>query len=200
MTPHDPDPDGGDSARQRRDPGAPDSPDLPDPPDLPDLPGDLLDLLRAVAAARAAGRTHDDEPRLEQAHAASTRLAVYGTLAPGEPNHHHVRGLGGRWFPGEVRGWRAQRAYPVFTWDEAAPPVPVQVLEAVALPARWAQLDAFEGADYVRVLVPVRTADGRTRVANLYQARAPVAQPVAQPVAPPPTTPPTPQSGAGQSS
>ena len=29
---------------------------------------------------------------------ADHRLAVYGSLAPGRPNHHHVAALGGRWF------------------------------------------------------------------------------------------------------
>jgi hypothetical protein len=33
------------------------------------------------------------------------RLAMYGSLAPGRSDHHHVAGLRGRWFPGEVEAY-----------------------------------------------------------------------------------------------
>jgi hypothetical protein len=36
--------------------------------------------------------------------AAETRLATYGTLAPGRPNHGHLSDVPGRWLVGEVRG------------------------------------------------------------------------------------------------
>jgi len=39
------------------------------------------------------------EPQIESADA-HRRLATYGTLAPGRPNHHHLDGLDGRWFDG----------------------------------------------------------------------------------------------------
>ena len=35
---------------------------------------------------------------------ADWRLAVYGTLAPGRPNHHQLSALSGRWSEGHVRG------------------------------------------------------------------------------------------------
>ena len=35
---------------------------------------------------------------------ANRRLATYGTLGPGRPNHHHLADLGGRWLRGSVRG------------------------------------------------------------------------------------------------
>src|SRR5262245_49733801 len=35
---------------------------------------------------------------------ATTRLASYGTLAPGKPNHHQLYPLKGRWLRGVVRG------------------------------------------------------------------------------------------------
>ena len=80
------------------------------------------------------------------------RLATYGSLAPGRPNHHHVAGLGGRWFPGEVRGrlveagWGAALGYPALILDPEGAAVPVQVLESADLLAQWSRLDAFEGA------------------------------------------------------
>jgi gamma-glutamylcyclotransferase (GGCT)/AIG2-like uncharacterized protein YtfP len=33
------------------------------------------------------------------------RLAVYGSLAPGQANHHQLAGLAGEWRSGVVRGW-----------------------------------------------------------------------------------------------
>lgn len=36
--------------------------------------------------------------------AADTRLATYGTVAPGRANHHQLAGLAGRWLQGTVRG------------------------------------------------------------------------------------------------
>ncbi|MEO6281336.1 gamma-glutamylcyclotransferase family protein [Roseateles sp.] len=39
-------------------------------------------------------------------------------------------------------------------------------------PVMWTRLDAFEGADYERVQVPVALADGRTETAWVYRFRA----------------------------
>ncbi len=105
------------------------------------------------------------------------RLAVYGTLAPGEVNHHIVADLGGSWTAGRVRGRRVQLdPYPLFfpcerVGSPATNHVAVQVLESPALPDAWPRLDAFEGPDYRRILVAVDTADG-TRVANIYEGVA----------------------------
>ena len=46
------------------------------------------------------------------------------------------------------------------------------VLESKGLPARWAELDRFEGDEYRRVLVPVRLPNARMLAANLYALRA----------------------------
>jgi hypothetical protein len=32
------------------------------------------------------------------------RLATYGTLGPGRPNHHQLDGFEGRWLAGQVNG------------------------------------------------------------------------------------------------
>jgi gamma-glutamylcyclotransferase (GGCT)/AIG2-like uncharacterized protein YtfP len=90
-----------------------------------------------------------------------TRLAVYGTLAPGKPNHHQLDGLGGDWGDGIVRGclinkgWAAEAGYPALTLDPEAEDIDVQVFSSQDLPAHWARLDAFEGEDYRRVAVDV---------------------------------------------
>jgi gamma-glutamylcyclotransferase (GGCT)/AIG2-like uncharacterized protein YtfP len=94
------------------------------------------------------------------------RLATYGSLAPGRPNHSHVAGLRGRWFPGQVRGrlleagWGAALGYPGMLLDPDGPAIDVQVLESADLPGQWSRLDDFEGPAYERVLTSVETATG----------------------------------------
>lgn len=113
-----------------------------------------------------------DEPRDDPSH----RLAVYGTLAPGEVNHHEVEDLVGTWHPGFVRGvftpqgWGTTYGFPALRWDPDGPPVPVQVLVSPDLPDHWQRLDEFEGPGYRRILVPVEDEAGRLlTVANLYE-------------------------------
>jgi gamma-glutamylcyclotransferase (GGCT)/AIG2-like uncharacterized protein YtfP len=78
---------------------------------------------------------------------ARSRLATYGSLAPGRPNHHHVADLRGRWFAGAVRGrlveagWGASLGYPALVLDRSGPTIEVQVLESADLPEHWSRLD-----------------------------------------------------------
>ena len=110
------------------------------------------------------------------------RLAAYGSLLPGENNHHHVAMLVGRWVGGTVegtlhdRGWGAREGYPGFVSGVPGDRVAVKVFESLSLPAAWDRLDAFEGAAYRRILAPVemRTgtgagADTECRVCNIYE-------------------------------
>ena len=105
---------------------------------------------------------------------ADTRLATYGTLAPGRPNHHQLAGLEGRWRNGSVRGrlgatgWAAPLGYPGLVLDPDGQRVDVQLFESPELPDHWVRLDAFEGADYRRVVTQVRTADGEEVPAWIY--------------------------------
>jgi gamma-glutamylcyclotransferase (GGCT)/AIG2-like uncharacterized protein YtfP len=107
----------------------------------------------------------------------SHRLAIYGSLAPGRPNHHHVAGLRGRWVPGEVHGrlveagWGASLGFPALVLDPGGPAIDVQVLESDDLPTHWSRLDDFEGPGYERVLTPVQTATGAVE-AYIYVLRA----------------------------
>lgn len=52
-------------------------------------------------------------------------------------------------------------AFPAFIPDEGGAAVPVQLFRSPDLPAHWARLDAFEGADYRRVAIDVVTDQGR---------------------------------------
>ena len=94
------------------------------------------------------------------------RLAVYGTLAPGRPNHHQLRGLSGRWIEGTVRGqllqegWGAEQGYPGLILDPEGPTVDVQLLDSPDLPEHWTRLDQFEGSGYRRTVTTVSTAEG----------------------------------------
>jgi gamma-glutamylcyclotransferase (GGCT)/AIG2-like uncharacterized protein YtfP len=128
----------------------------------------LLD--RANAARLAGGRDAPAEARLGEAHGGLLRLAVYGTLAPGEVNHDQLSECTGTWRSGTVRGWRREREYPELVLDASGPQVAVQVLESPALAEVWPRLDEFEGEGYRRVLVEVRFAGGGTTVANVYAA------------------------------
>ena len=108
------------------------------------------------------------------------RLAVYGTLGPGRPNHHHLADLAGEWTTGVVHGrlieagWGAGLGYPGIVLDAAAPGVPVDLLTSPDLAAAWDRLDAFEGPGYRRVAAQVETATGPS-TAWIYVLAAPAA-------------------------
>ena len=102
------------------------------------------------------------------------RLAVYGSLAPGKSNHHHLAGIQGEWSDGWVegelidRGWGAGMGFPGIVLRPGGPRVHVKVLESDDLPDQWDRLDTFEGDQYVRLLVPVHLDDGKSVIANIY--------------------------------
>jgi gamma-glutamylcyclotransferase (GGCT)/AIG2-like uncharacterized protein YtfP len=103
------------------------------------------------------------------AEAADTRLAIYGTLAPGKVNHHQISPLAGTWQRGTVRGnllssgWGAALGFPGLVLDPLGPLIEVDLFESPELPAHWARLDDFEGSGYERVLVTVSTPEGERR-------------------------------------
>jgi gamma-glutamylcyclotransferase (GGCT)/AIG2-like uncharacterized protein YtfP len=98
--------------------------------------------------------------------APDTRLAVYGTLAPGRVNHHQISALAGIWQRGTVRGklfssgWGATLGFPGLILDPFGPSVEVDLFESRDLPDHWARLDEFEGTGYRRVVATVNTKEG----------------------------------------
>jgi gamma-glutamylcyclotransferase (GGCT)/AIG2-like uncharacterized protein YtfP len=111
----------------------------------------------------------DDESRRHRGRGVNTaihRLATYGSLAPGRPNHHQLDGLEGRWLAGHVNGmlveagWGAGLGYPALILDPDGSRIDVHIFESIDLPAHWARLDAFEGPGYQRVVTTVRTSTG----------------------------------------
>ncbi|WP_222106070.1 gamma-glutamylcyclotransferase family protein [Catellatospora sichuanensis] len=112
------------------------------------------------------------------------RLATYGSLAPGRPNHHQLAGLDGRWFAGHLHGrlldagWGATLGYPGLVVDPHGERVDVQVFESSELPAHWSRLDAFEGSQYERVPVTVHTPGGLVEAFAYVLSASDAAQPV----------------------
>lgn len=106
-----------------------------------------------------------------------TRLIIYGTLAPGRPNHYLLSDVGGTWSKVEIEGdffaegWGAAAGYPGLIARRGGPKVTAHLLESDDLPAYWPKLDEFEGPGYRRALAPARTSDGRYVVANYYEIR-----------------------------
>ena len=110
----------------------------------------------------------------------NSRLAVYGSLAPGESNHSVIEDVSGEWAEGRVAGkmhdagWGADHGYPGLVWEpQSSNGVPVKLLTFSALGSTWQRLDAFEGGDYWRILVPVDGVNGETVIANIYAIRDP---------------------------
>ena len=149
----------------------------------------LSEVRRLVDAANAARQRSDaagDAERwLDDHFRTSHTLAVYGTLAPGQPNHHVVAPLGGEWTDGLIEGdliplgWGAALGYPGFRPRAGGEAVAVKVLTVPSLATAWPDLDRFEGPGYRRILVPIfgtelgpeQAGERRLRtVANLYSA------------------------------
>lgn len=105
------------------------------------------------------------------------KLAIYGTLAPGEVNHSQIAEIPGRYTDGFVRGdlrhtgWGAEHGFPALTWRPDGPRVPAKVFHSYELERHWQRLDDFEGEGYCRILVPVEADSGVVAVAHLYADR-----------------------------
>ena len=127
----------------------------------------------AIADSEWVGRLE----RLAQAsfHAAE-HLIVYGSLAPGRPNHGRLASLGGTWEAGWVEGdryevgWGSELGFPALHWRPGGPRVAAHLLRSAALRGAWEELDRFEGAAYQRILVPFYSGEGLRAVGYLYAA------------------------------
>ena len=101
-------------------------------------------------------------------------LFVYGSLRPGCSNANVLAGLTGEWQPGTVigqlfeSGWGADLGYPGLKLTDSGKPVSGQVLTSPDLADFWAELDAFEGEQYQRVLTQVTLSTGELIEAHVY--------------------------------
>ena len=132
--------------------------------------------LSAPTASRQMS-TGPDGDFVESHYKASQKLAVYGSLAPGEANHSVVQEIRGSWTNGFVRGhletegWGSRIGFPGLKWDPDGDLIPVNVLVSDVLPEKWRYLDDFEGKEYVRILIPVERDRELIAVANIYTLR-----------------------------
>lgn len=104
----------------------------------------------------------------------TSRLFVYGTLAPGRPNAHLLSDIPGTWQPATVtgtlfqEGWGAAIGYPGIVLDEHGGEVEGFLFCSEALDEHWARLDEFEGEGYERVIARAKLADGTAVDAYIY--------------------------------
>lgn len=140
-----------------------------------------LTRLNTLRSACDLGEAAEDLAELEtyfsQAFRSERKLAVYGTLAPGRVNHHVIAPLKGKWSDelvvyGErlAAGWGAQMGYPAIRYCLSGEEIPVHLFVSRELPEHWPRLDAFEGVEYRRILVPLFRGESFVTVANLYEA------------------------------
>ncbi|WP_411280350.1 hypothetical protein [Gemmatimonas sp.] len=100
----------------------------------------------------------------------SRRLAVYGSLAPGQPNASVLGNIAGTWSSGMLKGAIEERVgLRYFRWDFAGNDVAVEVLTSGDLSDHFERIDNFEGRGYLRTLIPV-TVGSALQVANVYEA------------------------------
>ncbi len=105
------------------------------------------------------------------------RLFVYGTLQPGQPHEHVLTAIGGEWQPAVVKGtlvdsgWGSSMGYPGLVLDDGGDEVKGHVFASVNLSNKWADLDAFEGEDYLRTVASVALVSGAQVSAYIYVLR-----------------------------
>ena len=68
-------------------------------------------------------------------------------------------------------GWGAEHGCPGMVPDPAGEAIAVDVLIAPDLTGHWDRLDAFEGAEYQRVIVPVMLSTGDELDCSIYALR-----------------------------
>lgn len=97
------------------------------------------------------------------------KLAVYGTLLPGKPNHQIIADLKGEWVNGNIRGRIEVRDnLSVFFWDLNAELLKIQIFLSEQLPNEYDRLDKFEGALYNRIWILFETNDNEKHIGNIY--------------------------------
>lgn len=103
-------------------------------------------------------------------------LIIYGTLAPGKPNHKIITHIKGEWKSATIKGklenegWGAAMGFFGFkhTTPEEATVIDCWVLISDELVANWKMLDDFEGAGYKRILTSYTLNNNETGVGYIY--------------------------------
>ncbi len=113
------------------------------------------------------------EAMFEQMYDVSQRLFVYGTLRPGEPNHHVLEPMGGQWVSASIQAGLVQleQGIPGIHLNPNGARVPGFLLISDALCYEWSRLDKFEGQDYCRLLTIANMTNDTQEIVNVYALR-----------------------------
>ncbi|WP_028024049.1 gamma-glutamylcyclotransferase family protein [Enterovibrio calviensis] len=102
------------------------------------------------------------------------RLFIYGTLAPGRPNHGVVADIPGDWVAASMKGhlvnegWGSELGCPGIVPSNEGEKVEGFLFSSSHLSQHWARLDDYEGTGYKRVPVLVSTESGQNVEAYVY--------------------------------
>ena len=117
-----------------------------------------------------------EEESLIKSHKPYQALIIYGSLAPGRPNHKVVEPIKGEWKAAvikgrlEEKGWGAEMGFfgfaPADAGEQSA--IDCHVLISEALIDNWALLDEFEGDGYRRILAKYELPNGCIGVGYIY--------------------------------
>lgn len=108
-----------------------------------------------------------------------TVLIVYGSLAPGESNHHIISHIDGQWSKASIKGriidngWSSRTGYPEFqrTSEEDSETVEVFAFISEELDEHWDHIDAFERTEsYIRSKIPCVLEGGKIIDAFIYES------------------------------
>lgn len=116
------------------------------------------------------------EKLIIKAHKPEKVLIVYGTLAPGKPNHSKIEHIKGEWEKAIIKGklinkgWGAELGYNGFAsaGDEESITIEAYVLFSDELPANWQYIDDFEGNGYKRILTKYEMENGKIGIGYIY--------------------------------
>ena len=102
------------------------------------------------------------------------RLFVYGTLAPGRPNHSVLENIPGHWETATIKGklldegWGSELGYPGIVPSDEGDEIEGFVFSSEHLSEHWSMLDEYEGVGYRRILVRVTIESGEKIEACVY--------------------------------
>ena len=102
------------------------------------------------------------------------RLFIYGSLAPGRPNHDVLKDIPGSWEPASLKGklldkgWGATLGYPGIIPSDEGEEVQGFLFASEYLSEHWSMLDEYEGTGYKRITVQVKAESGEKIEAYVY--------------------------------
>lgn len=102
------------------------------------------------------------------------RIFIYGTLQPGKPNHHVMKGFRGSWTKATVtgslkqEGWGAKQGCPGIVLGTSSEAVEGYVFQTEQIQDLLPVLDKLEGEDYVRVQTIASLESGDQVEAHIY--------------------------------